>query len=68
MARYYGLILSIVTASLAFAADFTWPDLPGYGYISGRAATDADVANGDAVFVLKRGNVPIIKRSLWPLR
>jgi hypothetical protein len=30
-----------------------WPPLPATGFISGRPATDQDVANGDAVFVLK---------------
>ena len=30
-----------------------WPPLPAAGFISGRAATDRDVAAGNAVFVLK---------------
>jgi hypothetical protein len=30
-----------------------WPPLPATGFISGRAATDQDVADGNAVFVLK---------------
>jgi len=31
----------------------TWPPLPTTGFISGRAATDKDVADGNAIFVLK---------------
>jgi hypothetical protein len=30
-----------------------WPALPTTGFISGRAATDQDVADGNAIFVLK---------------
>jgi hypothetical protein len=30
-----------------------WPPLPTTGFISGRAATDKDVADGNAIFVLK---------------
>jgi hypothetical protein len=31
----------------------TWPPLPTTGFVSGRAATDKDVADGNAVFVLR---------------
>jgi hypothetical protein len=31
----------------------SWPPLPTSGFISGRAATDKDVADGSAVFVLR---------------
>jgi hypothetical protein len=67
MKRSCGLILSLLIASLAFAADFTWPDLPDDGFIAGRAATEDDVANGQAVFVLKRGDVPIGKPIEMPV-
>jgi hypothetical protein len=30
-----------------------WPPLPTTGFVSGRAATDKDVAEGNAVFVLR---------------
>ena len=30
-----------------------WPILPSTGFISGRAATEKDVADGNAIFVLK---------------
>ena len=30
-----------------------WPPLPAKGFVSGRTATDEDVAAGNAVFVLK---------------
>jgi hypothetical protein len=36
----------------------TWPDLSAIGFVSGRAATDADVQAGNAAFVLKEGGVP----------
>ena len=35
------------------ASSPAWPPLPTTGFISGRAATDKDVADGNAVFVLK---------------
>jgi hypothetical protein len=38
-----------ISAALAQA----WPPLPTAGFISGRPATDADVAAGNAIFVLK---------------
>jgi hypothetical protein len=31
----------------------TWPPLPTTGFVSGRAATDKDVADGNAVFALR---------------
>jgi hypothetical protein len=31
----------------------SWPPLPTTGFVSGRAATDKDVADGNAVFVLR---------------
>ena len=31
----------------------TWPALPATGFVSGRAATDKDVADGNAVFALR---------------
>jgi hypothetical protein len=34
-----------------------WPPLPAKGFISGRPATDEDVANGNAIFVLKAHGV-----------
>jgi len=43
-----GVVLS-VSAALAQA----WPALPATGFVSGRPATDQDVADGNALFVLK---------------
>ncbi|MGC2080283.1 MAG: hypothetical protein WA728_30575, partial [Xanthobacteraceae bacterium] len=31
----------------------SWPPLPTTGFVSGRAATDKDVADGNAVFALR---------------
>ncbi len=35
------------------ASSPAWPPLPTTGFVSGRAATDKDVADGNAIFVLK---------------
>jgi hypothetical protein len=35
------------------ASSPAWPPLPTTGFISGRAATEKDVADGNAIFVLK---------------
>ena len=43
------LVLAATSAALAQA----WPPLPTTGFITGRAATDKDVTDGNAVFVLK---------------
>jgi hypothetical protein len=43
------LVVLGVSAALAQA----WPALPATGFVSGRPATDKDVADGNAVFVLK---------------
>jgi hypothetical protein len=42
-----------VSAALAQA----WPALPATGFVSGRPATDKDVADGNALFVLKAHGV-----------
>ena len=41
------------TQSAAPGAGQSWPPLPTTGFVSGRAATDKDVAEGNAVFVLR---------------
>jgi len=48
------LLLALgISAAAAQASPPVWPPLPTTGFISGRAATDKDVADGNAVFVLK---------------
>lgn len=42
-------VLVFVTGGSCMASD--WPPLPSKGFVTGRAATFADVKNGDAVFV-----------------
>jgi hypothetical protein len=41
------------TPGPAPGAGQSWPPLPTTGFVSGRAATDKDVAEGNAVFVLR---------------
>ena len=38
-----------------------WPPLPTTGFVSGRAATDRDVTEGNAVFALRAYGVPFGK-------
>jgi hypothetical protein len=45
--------ISAASAQTPTAAPPNWPPLPTTGFISGRAATDKDVTDGNAVFVLK---------------
>ncbi len=47
------LVLGAAVTASAQTAPVNWPPLPATGFISGRAATDQDVAAGNAVFVLK---------------
>jgi len=47
------ILILAVSAVSAQTAPVNWPPLPTTGFISGRAATDKDVADGNAVFVLK---------------
>ena len=65
--RLAGLIL-IATISAALAqgsaqgpASAAWPPLPTTGFVSGRAATDKDVAEGNAVFALRAYGIPFGK-------
>jgi hypothetical protein len=39
----------------------SWPPLPTSGFIAGRPATDKDVADGNAVFVLRAYGIPFGK-------
>jgi hypothetical protein len=59
---------SALVASHAMAADkVKWPDLSGIKVVTGRAATEADVNAGHAVFVLKSGATPIGRPLSIPL-
>jgi hypothetical protein len=42
-------------------APAAWPPLPATGFVVGRAATDKDVADGNAVFALRAYGVPFGK-------
>ncbi len=47
------LALGMAAAASAQTAPVNWPPLPAKGFVSGRPATDEDIAAGNAVFVLK---------------
>jgi hypothetical protein len=47
------LTISAAQAQTAPSPALAWPPLPSTGFISGRAATNQDVADGKAAFVLK---------------
>jgi hypothetical protein len=59
MRGWFAALLTLLTISAAAAqtspptSPQSWPPLPTTGFISGRPATDKDVADGNAVFVLK---------------
>jgi hypothetical protein len=50
------VLVTILGISAALAQH--WPPLPASGFISGRPATDKDVADGNAVFALRAYGVP----------
>ena len=52
-------LLTLVGLSPALAQG--WPALPAKGFVSGRAAVERDVADGNAIFVLKVRDVPVGK-------
>jgi hypothetical protein len=47
------VVAALALFGIAAAVAQSWPPLPASGFISGRPATDQDVAAGNAVFVLK---------------
>ena len=61
MRTWISIILALVGFSAAGAEG--WPALPVAGFLSGRPATDKDVHDGNAIFVLKSDNI-IIGKSL----
>jgi hypothetical protein len=46
---------------LSSAVAQSWPALPGSGFISGRPASERDISDGNAIFVLKSNDLPIGK-------
>lgn len=58
--RFTSWIRSLVgsTGTTAVAAK-DWPSLPSQGFVSGKPATEADVAVGNAIFVAKVEGEPI---------
>ena len=55
--RFFGGVLLVASAAGVNAQGEAWPPLPKQGFISGRTATRADVAAGNAVFVPEIGGV-----------
>jgi hypothetical protein len=51
--RLATVLLALVVSAASAQTPPAWPPLPTTGFISGRAATDKDVADGAAIFVLK---------------
>ena len=54
-------ILAFMATTMSFAANSEWPVLPTKGFIPGRAATQQDVIDGNAIFVAKIGDMVIGK-------
>jgi hypothetical protein len=56
-------LLALVTISAASAQTSPpdWPPLPATGFVSGRPATDGDIADGNAVFVFQEYGTPFGK-------
>ncbi|MFZ3361277.1 MAG: hypothetical protein WA177_21235 [Xanthobacteraceae bacterium] len=48
-----GASTTLAQTSPPSSASQAWPPLPTSGFVSGRPATDQDIADGNAVFVLK---------------
>lgn len=60
MRRILIALFGNLMASHSIAADkVIWPDLSAYKVVVGRAATEADINAGRAVFVLKSSSTPI---------
>jgi hypothetical protein len=55
MRGWLATLLVLLSAAAALAQ--AWPALPTTGFVSGRPATDQDVAAGNAAFVLKQYGV-----------
>ena len=62
MKRPFALLLGAACLSTS-AQSVKWPALPRDGFLSGRAATEADVKAGRAVFVLE-GNGTVVGEPL----
>jgi hypothetical protein len=55
------LLVLVTIFGISAALAQNWPPLPTSGFISGRPATDKDVADGNAVFALRAYGVPFGK-------
>jgi hypothetical protein len=54
-------LVALAQAAGQGPAPVAWPPLPTAGFISGRAATDKDVVEGNAVFALRAYGIPFGK-------
>ncbi|MEH6420082.1 hypothetical protein [Pseudomonas sp. CGJS7] len=59
MRRTYAAALFLMALTGEIRAQTSWPPLPASGFITGRAATQADVRSGQAAFALAQGPVPV---------
>jgi hypothetical protein len=59
--KVIGVLLLSTVGSHADAQSTMWPPLPKQGFVVGRAATQADIAAGNAAFVAAVGGVTIGK-------
>lgn len=58
--RLFHLVCLFLGAGIVMAGNpIVWPDLKTVKFIAGRAATEKDVSEDRAVFVLKSGDTPI---------
>lgn len=55
--RILAVILFLISTSV-LATDTTWPNLADIGHVKGRAATEDDVRQGKAAFVIKVAGIP----------
>ncbi len=53
MPRFTAIALLTLGLAMPVNADSSWPELAEVGFVSGRAATDADAEAGRAAFVIK---------------
>ena len=53
------ILAATLLAAMAPAPRDAWPELPTSGFVSGRAATEADVAAGNAAFSLQGAGRPL---------
>lgn len=59
--KILGIAAAALFAATSDAAPSTWPALPTAGFVYGRVATQADLNQGNGVFLFEVGGKPITK-------